>query len=457
VKKRILFVDDEFEVRDLVSKALARRGFDVDARGSANEALSSMQENPSDAVITDIHLDGTSGLELCQRINESHPDIPVIVVTGFGSMESAVGAMRAGAYDFIKKPIDMAQLLDKLDRAFQLRALRDEVKRLREGVDAPRAFEEIIGDSPAMNDVFELLERASNSETTVLVTGESGTGKELVAHALHKRSKRAAGPFVAINCAAVAENILESELFGHVAGSFTDAKRTRVGLLVAASGGTLFLDEIGEMPPAMQAKLLRALQERVVRPVGGSREIPFDVRIVAATNRDLETAVAKGQFRSDLYYRIDVVRVHMPPLRARGNDVLLLAQWFIGKFASESHKPVRGLSTETAERLLAYRWPGNVRELQNCIERAVALAQFDQITVLDLPEELNDHHTLPLVRPMKSPMANLTPLSSLHEHERSYILRVLRELKGDRALAAQVLGLDRRTLNRRIEGLEQEH
>jgi DNA-binding NtrC family response regulator len=444
---KILFIDDEPEMRELVKEALARRDFDVEVCGSAEEALSLVKESRLDVIVTDVNLESTSGLEFCRRVSTTRPDIPVIVVTAFGSMEMAVGAIRAGAYDFITKPIDMDQLSLTLGRAIQLRVLRDEVKRLREQVASPRVFGEIIGNSPPMGRVFDLLDRVSDSEATVLVTGESGTGKELVARALHQRSRRSEGPFVAINCAALPENILESELFGHVRGAFTDAKLAKPGLLVTATGGTLFLDEIGEMTPSTQVKLLRALQERTVRPVGGDQEVPFDARIVAATNRDLETDVAENRFREDLYYRVNVVRVHVPPLRARGNDILLIAQAFIERFAKQSGRAVRGLSSQAAEKLLAYEWPGNVRELQNCVERGVALTQFEQLNVDDLPEKVRDYRATQLVLPTENP----AELLSLDELERRYVLRVLRAMNGNKTLTAQVLGLDRRTLYRRLE------
>jgi transcriptional regulator with PAS, ATPase and Fis domain len=296
--------------------------------------------------------------------------------------------------------------------------------------------------------VRELLARVADSEATILVTGESGTGKELAARALHAKSRRSRGAFVAVNCAALSSSLLESELFGHVRGAFTDAKNPKAGLLAAANGGTLFLDEIGEMTPSTQVKLLRALQERKVRPVGGEEEVPFDARIIAATNRDLEADVAELRFREDLYYRINVVRVHLPPLRVRGNDVLLIAQRFIGRFARQADKPVRGITSEAAEKLLAYEWPGNVRELQNCIERAVALTRLDQIVVDDLPERVRDYRSTELVVPMEDG----AQLMSLDDLTQAYVVRVLRAVNGNKTQAAEVLGLDRRTLYRRLRG-----
>jgi two-component system response regulator HydG len=293
----------------------------------------------------------------------------------------------------------------------------------------------------------ELVTRVADTETTVLITGESGTGKELVAKALHAKSGRKDGQFVAINCAAMPENLLESELFGHTRGAFTDARTARPGLFIKASRGTLFLDEIGEMPAGMQAKLLRALQERTVRPVGGDQEQPFDARIIAATNRDLETEVEEKRFREDLFYRINVVRIHVPPLRMRGSDILLLAQHFLDRYAAQSRRPVAGMTSAAADKLLSYPWPGNVRELQNCIERAVALAQFDQIGVDDLPEKIKDYKTARISVESNDP-AELLPME---EVERRYILKVLEAVGGNKTLAAQVLGFDRRTLYRKLD------
>ena len=371
----------------------------------------------------------------------------MVVMTAFGSMETAVAAIRAGAYDFVTKPFEMDDIALTLERALRHRALREEVKRLRRAVDDSRKFDDIIGQSSAMEKAYDLLDRVADSDTTVLITGESGTGKELVARALHKRSPRNRGPFVAINCAAMPETLLESELFGHTRGAFTDARQARPGLFVKAQGGTLFLDEIGEMPMGMQAKLLRALQERTVRPVGGDVELPFDARLVAATNRDLETEVEEKRFREDLFYRINVVRINVPPLRSRGSDVLLLAQSFIERYSTAGRSKVKGMSSGAADKLLSYPWPGNVRELQNCIERAVALARYDQIGVDDLPEKIRDFKSSRVIVETEDP-SELLPMD---EVERRYILRVLEAVGGNKTMAAQVLGFDRRTLYRKLE------
>jgi two-component system response regulator HydG len=400
-----------------------------------------------DSVVTDLRMRGMDGIALCTRLTENRPDVPVIVITGFGSLDTAIAMIRAGAFDFLPKPFDIDQLVIALERAIQQRGLRAEVKRLHSLVAGTQRFDELVGTSAPMRAVFELIERVAGVDAPVLVTGESGTGKELVARALHRHSRRSRGPFVAINCAALPESLLESELFGHARGAFTDARTAKKGLFVEASGGTLFLDEIGDLPLAMQAKLLRAVESRSVRPVGAPTEVSFDVNLVTATKRDLEAAVAEGCFRDDLFYRLDVVHIHLPPLRSRGGDILILAQGFVSRSAARMGKHVTGMSPAVAEKLLAYEWPGNVRELLNCIERAVALARFEQLAVDDLPDRIRNYRVAHVLVASDDP-SELVPLE---EVERRYILRVLEAAGGNRSIAARILGLDRKTLYRRIE------
>ncbi|CAN5716780.1 sigma 54-interacting transcriptional regulator [soil metagenome] len=398
---------------------------------------------------------GMSGLDLCTRVLAMREDLPVVVMTAFGTLDTAIQAIRAGAYDFITKPFEFDALTMVLERALKLSTLRAEVRDLKKKVaggagDDPTA---LVGESPPMKKTYDLLRRIADTESTVLVTGESGTGKELVARAVHEASLRKNGPFIAINCAAMPESLLESELFGHSKGAFTDARSSRPGLFVRANGGTLFLDEIGEMPLGMQAKLLRALQERTVRPVGSDIEVPFDARLVAATHRDLESEVAEKRFREDLFYRINVVRVHVPALRTRGNDILALAQHFLQRFAAPSRRDkLIGFTPAVADRLLAYPWPGNVRELQNCIERATALAQGERVALEDLPEKIREH------RPTRIEVVAIgsdpTTMLTMDEVERRYIRQVLEAVGGNKTLAAQVLGFDRRTLYRKLERME---
>jgi two-component system response regulator AtoC len=327
------------------------------------------------------------------------------------------------------------------------RQLKEENKQLRDTVARQQSPADMIGQSAAIHEVYALIGRVADSDASVLITGESGTGKELVARAVHQRGPHAAGPLVAFNCAAVPETMIESELFGHARGAFTDAKANHKGLFLQAHGGTLFLDEIGEMPLSTQVKLLRALQERKVRPVGADREEPFEARVVSATSRDLETDVAEQRFREDLYYRINVIRVHMPPLRARGNDVLLLADHFIRRFVEHSKKRLSGLAAPAAQKLLDYTWPGNVRELQNCMERAVALTQDDCITLHDLPAHIREFQGTNFVLPLENPLE----LLPMEEVEKRYILQVLQALNGNRSEAATALGFDRRTLYRKLK------
>ena len=435
---------------ELMRHGLAKRDFKVVAATSAEAALQELVENEFEVVVTDVQLGSMSGIELCQRIASSRPDVPVIVITAHGNMDIAIQAIRAGAYDFINKPVKLDVLGLTLGRAVRHHELSEEVKRLRDQMDIGRRTASLVGESPRMRKVYDLITQVAASDATVLVTGESGTGKELVAKAIHDSSERAGEPFVAINCAAMPATLLESELFGHVKGAFTDAKRSRQGLFVQANGGTLFLDEIGEMPLEMQAKLLRVLQERRVRPVGGETELPFDTRIVAATNRDLETEVEAKRFREDLYYRVNVVRIDVPPLRSRGNDILLLAQFFISKYAGENRKSVEGISGLAAQKLLDYEWPGNVRELENSMERAVTLTKIENITVEDLPEKVREYQSSKLVISGDDP----DDMPCLEEVERRYIRRVLKATGGNKTHAARVLGLDRRTLYRKIDRLD---
>jgi two-component system response regulator HydG len=450
VNDRVLVVDDDQAMCEFVELTLKRQGFEVTWRTSGLDALELVAAQDFEVILTDLNMASLNGIELCERILAIRPDVPVVVVTGHASMEAAIAAIRVGAYDFIAKPVDTKLLALTVARAVQHGRLRDEVKRLRRAVVDTQRFGQIIGASPAMRSVFDLVGRVADSDASVLITGESGTGKELIARAVHDQSARRGGPFLAVNCAAMPPALLESELFGHARGAFTDAKATRTGLFVQADGGTLFLDEIGELPLEMQPKLLRALQERKVRPIGSNAEQTFDARIVTATNRDLEAEVDQKRFREDLYYRINVVRVDAPPLRERGGDVLLLAQHFVERFAARGGKQVRGITVGAAEKLVAYNWPGNVRELENCLERAVALLRFDEVTVDDLPEKIRSYQADRLVFSADDPAEVVT----LDELERRYILRVLALVGGNKSRAADILGVDRRTLYRRIERYE---
>ncbi|WP_020677572.1 sigma-54-dependent transcriptional regulator [Geopsychrobacter electrodiphilus] len=439
---RILIIEDDQAFLDLLRETLTRRGYQTDCVTRTADADQQMQRIDYDLILTDINIPGETGTDFCARLQQTLPDLPVLVMTAFGSLETAIEALRAGAYDFITKPVDLDLLGISLERALQHRRLTRQVRLLEEQVKKADATQELIGNSPALIKLREQISRLAPVNTSVMISGESGTGKELVARALHHQSGRK-GRFIAINCAALPESLLESELFGHAKGAFTDAHLERRGLFVEADGGTLFLDEIAELPLALQPKLLRALEERRVRPLGGSIEIDCDVRILAASHRDLKEAVASGAFRDDLYYRLNVIELQLPPLADRGNDILLLASRFITELAPRFNKRVEGLSAPAAARLLSWKWPGNVRELRNVIERGLALCRHDQITLEDLPEPLQKQKGAPA-----RPGAESQP--TLAEVEARYLAQIMEETEGNRTLAAKILGIDRKTLYRKL-------
>jgi two-component system response regulator AtoC len=444
---KVLVVDDDADMRALLVDGLSRRGFTVVAADGAEGALATLAGTDVDAVVTDVRMRGPDGIELTRAIGERRPGTPVLVVTGFGSLETAVDALRAGAVDFIQKPVEIRALAILVARAVEVRRLRAELVRLRQPV-ALEGDLGLIGESAPVLRVRELVGQVARLQSNVLITGESGTGKEVVARALHDASPRRDGPFVAVNVSAIPDTLLESQLFGHVKGAFTDARDARPGLFQRASGGTLFLDEVGEMPAEMQPKLLRALQERKVRPVGGDAEVAVDFRLVCATNRDLEEAVADGVFREDLYYRVNVIPIELPPLRARGSDVLLLANHFLHGQARKLGRPVSRLSVAAGEALLSWHWPGNVRELENCIEHAVALSKFDEVLVEDLPPRLRAaRHRRG--REDAAPAAEGRQ-ATLEEVERKHILAVLAACGGNKQRAAEQLGIGRKTLYRKL-------
>jgi DNA-binding NtrC family response regulator len=442
---RVLAVDDDRAMANVLKSHLALEGFDVEVSTDATQALAMMSSRDFDVLLTDLRMRGMDGMELCRRTLAVRPGLPVIVVTAFGSLETAVDAIRAGAYDFLTKPYDMRAVGLALDRAVAHGRLCDELRRLRLDRARGEGVGGLVGQSSVMREVADLIDRLAGSDVTVLIRGESGTGKEVVARALHERGPRATSPFVAINCGALPENLLESELFGHARGAFTDAKSARAGLMMQAQDGTLFFDEIGDMPSGMQVKLLRALEDRRVRPVGAESELAWNGRVVTATHRDLEVEVAEGRFRQDLFFRLNVVEIELPPLRARGNDVLLIAQHFLERCGGPDR--IRGISPEAAKLMLAYDWPGNVRELRNCVERAVALARFDQITPEDLPARVRTHSSETRSHDTDVPEQFMT----LQQLERRYVERVLDAVGHHQASAARILGIDRKTLYRKLQ------
>jgi two-component system NtrC family response regulator len=443
-KPFVLLIDDDPSLRRVIEYSLVESGYSVIPAASGEEGLALFQKGPSDAVITDITMPGMSGLEVLVKVRQTDPNIPVIVITAYGTIESAVSAMKQGAFDYITKPFNRDELRITLERALKMRRLEKENVRLRAEVIDRYRFDAIVGDSEKIREVIALAGRVAPSDATVLVTGESGTGKELLARGIHYSSGRSEGPFVAVNCAAIPENLIESELFGHVKGAFTGAVRDREGKFELADGGTLFLDEIGDLRVDLQAKILRALQERTVDRVGGVKPIDLDVRVVAATNKDLEREVREGNFREDLYYRLSVVTLQMPPLRDRKDDIPILAEHFLRKF---SPGPTVRLAPDALALLTAYGWPGNVRELENVMERASILKRGDTITREDLPEKLNRKATGASQVLLNLPEGGL----SLEELEKDLIIKALEKHKGNQTRAAEYLRITRPTLIYRME------
>ncbi|WP_028583884.1 sigma-54-dependent transcriptional regulator [Desulfogranum mediterraneum] len=453
MNNHIVVIEDDQEMCDLLEIGLRKRGFAVTTYTSGRAGLAAINSQPTEVVLADINLPDGNGLEICKQVVANQPDIPVILMTAFGRMDTAIAAIRAGAYDFVTKPLDMDILALSLERALRYSTLQKTVKELSDAARLPQQFDNLTGESPAMAALFSHLSRIADSEASLLITGESGSGKELTAKAVHSHSRRKDHRMITINCAAMPEQLLESELFGHRRGAFTDAKSHNRGLFLEADGGTLFLDEVGEIPLSLQPKLLRALEERCVRPVGGSAEIPFDVRIIAATNRDLESAVEDNLFREDLFYRLNVITIELPPLRARGTDVLLLAKQFIEHFSRRQERGVTGISDAAAKKLLDYSWPGNVRELRNAIEHAVALTRFDSIVPDDLPKKIRRFRNDYIMVGAQDPME----LISMEEMERRYIMHVLKTAGGNRTLAARILQVDRKTLYRKLQRYEEQN
>ena len=441
----VLVVDDEDLIRWSLREALEDAGYSVRCAGDGASALSLLEREGADAVLLDYKLPDTDGLTLLAQMREREPDVPVILLTAFSSVERAVDAMRLGAYDFIAKPFDIDHVLARVLKALETNALRREVRLLRARDNKP--IDAIIGESDSIRELKRLLEKfAASSASTILITGESGTGKDLAARAVHAASERRGGPFQNITCSALPDALLESELFGHERGAFTDASAKKVGLLELANEGTVFLDEIGEMSPPLQAKLLRFLEEHAFRRVGGTSEIRPDVRVVAATHRDLSAMVRDGTFREDLYYRLSVLHVHMPPLRERDGDVSRLARYFVGHFARDLGAPVEGISEASLARLERSRWPGNVRELRNVIERAVLLAERPVLEPDDFGE-LGDRAAAVTPRRFRLPPDGI----DLEELERDLVRQALERTHGNRTRAARLLGINRDRIRYRVE------
>ncbi|HEX8951381.1 MAG TPA: sigma-54 dependent transcriptional regulator [Polyangia bacterium] len=443
-KERVLIVDDEANARTALAELLRDEGYSVETAADGFKALPKLEEFAPDVVVTDLKMPGLSGLELMAKVRERDPEGVVIVMTAFGAVESAVQAMRQGAADYLTKPVNVEELSLVLKREIERKRLRAEAGQLRERISEKHRINNIIGSSPAMQQVFDAVLQVAPSRASVLINGESGTGKELIAAAIHEHSPRAKKPFVKLHCAALAESLLESELFGHERGSFTGAVGRREGRFEQADGGTLFLDEIGEISPSIQVKLLRFLQEHEFERVGGNQTIKVDVRVITATNRNLLQRVKEGHFREDLYYRLNVVSIEMPPLRARPSDIPLLASFFLNKYAKDNGKTIEGFTDDALAQLANYEWPGNVRELENAIERAVVVSKHPRIGVEDFASAIATAQKRPDGMPH-------IPGAKMEELERYAILKTLEHTGGSTSRAAEMLGISARTIQYRLQ------
>lgn len=449
-KARILVVDDEGSLRELLVIMLQREGYRVDDAENGVVALAMVQKTEYDLIVSDIQMPQMNGIELLREIRSQEIEVTVLMITAFSSTEDAVEAMKLGAYDYITKPFKNDEIRLVIKKALERTQLQVENRQLKKQLGERFTFKRLIGNSSAMKGLISLLERVAPSEANVLIGGESGTGKELVAKALHMNSARKDHPFVPINCGAIPENLLESELFGHEKGAFTGAEKRKDGLFETANGGTLFLDEIGELPMSMQVKLLRVLQEREFRRVGGTKNIPLDIRLLAATNRKLEEAVTEGVFREDLYYRLNVVQIDLPPLRERSADISMLIDHFYKLRTEREHLPV---STEALSRLLGYRWPGNIRELENFVERCVVLGWDGELTTDCLPEHIRNSGQ-PLCSIIEElPEEGFNLEEWLEEMEKSVLLKALEKSGGVRTKAAEILGISFRSIRYRLSKL----
>ena len=450
MKQRILVVDDEEKLRRVIELQLMTAGFDVDKAGSAEEGLKLAER--ADLVLTDLKLPGMDGLELLAAIRRQNMQSPVIVMTAFGTIEVAVDAMKAGAADFLMKPFSLDHLMAVVQKALEVRALRDENRQLREELGKRYQFDNIIGRSPVMQEVFATIERVAPSRATVLLAGESGVGKDLIARAIHFHSPRRDRPFVKINCTALPENLMESELFGYEKGAFTGANTTKPGKFEQADTGTVFLDEIGDVPPAIQVKLLRILQEREFERLGSNKTRHIDVRVIAATNQDLRAALEQGTFREDLYYRLNVVPLNIAPLRDRMQDIPFLAEYFLQKYSAEAGNRIQNITAPAMSKLADYHWPGNVRELENVIERSVVMCTGDRLDAADIKLD-----NAPRPRGTANDFS-LPPGMTLDQYEQEIIREALKRADGNKSQAARALGLTRNALRYRLTqmGLEKE-
>ena len=443
---KILVADDEPSHRQMIEAVLAAEGYEVTQAEDGQAAISAVEEKFYDLVIMDVRMPNVDGIQALQKIKQISPDIPVIIMTAYASVGSAVEALKSSAYDYLIKPLDIDELKILVAKALRLHQLEQENIYLKERLNDRFDFSNIIGRSRSMTRLFETVALVAPSDATVLIVGESGTGKELIANAIHQNSPRKDQPFIKVNCAALPETLLESELFGHEKGAFTGAMARKQGRFQLAHNSSIFLDEVAEMAPATQAKILRVLQEREFEPVGSTQTIKVDTRVIVATNKNLEKEIQEGRFRDDLYYRLNVVTVDVPPLRQRREDIPLLADFFLKQYAEKNRRPIEGFTPRATDLLMRYDWPGNVRELENIIERAVIMARGEMITPLEFPVDLQN-----LDEDLKESRIDLTPGRSLKEVEKVMILRTLEEVEGNRTHAARILGISRRTLQLKLK------
>ncbi|MDH5526764.1 MAG: sigma-54 dependent transcriptional regulator [Nitrospirota bacterium] len=455
----VLVVDDDETVRESLTYILEQEGYRVVSAASGKDALACLDAEPFHLYLTDLNMPGMTGIEFMESVFRRQPSLPGIMLTGYGSVETAVAAMKAGAFDYIAKPFDVDELVITVRRALEFSALKEENTALKSSLKSKYRFVNMIGEAPATQRIFHMIERVADTDSTVLITGESGTGKELVARTIHFNSSRRERPLVAINCGAIPEHLLESELFGHEKGSFTGASATRVGRIEAAHGGTLFLDEVGEMHPSLQVKLLRALQEREFERVGGNRTIRVDVRIVAATNQNLEQMVREKKFREDLYYRLNVIPIEVPALRERTEDLPLLIRHFLERFNGDKGRKVEGFTDDAMALMAAYNWPGNIRELENLIERIVILEGEGIVGPEALPEKIGHRNVTAALGRVVLPEDGLSFDKTVSEFEDALILQALERSSWVKNRAAQMLGLNRTTLVEKIKkrGLEERY
>lgn len=444
--ERILLIDDSLELLENLEKILIEEGFEVDTASDGAIGIKKIEDKYYDLILTDLKMPNADGIEVLKFVNQNSPESICIILTGFGTIKNAVDAIKMGAFDYLTKPIKSEEILHTIKKALEFRHLKRENIQLRSQLKKKYQFKNIIGDSPSIQKIFEIIEKVADTDSTILIQGESGTGKELIARALHYNSYRREGPFVPVNCAAIPSGLLESELFGHEKGAFTNATRTRIGRFELANGGTLFLDEIGDMDVLMQSKLLRVIQEREFERIGGMKPIKIDIRVIAATHQDLEELVKQGKFREDLFYRLNVISIKMPSLRDRKSDIPLLVNHFIHQFKKSKRKEVNGITNEALTKLMEYDWPGNVRELENTIERMVILTNNKILSVEDLPEKILSPVAKEFIGGIELSERGISLEEAVNEFEKRLILQALNQTGWVKNKAAQLLNVNRTTL-----------